>query len=247
MAKINTIIIDDEIDACEGLQLLLSDQEDIQVVSVCRNGREAIQSINRLKPQLIFLDIQMPGFNGFEVLEQLDAEFMPSVIFVTAYDEYALDAFQVHALDYLQKPFTDERFFQALDYARERIKNGKSGSIKELLDGSAQVKAPDGKLKIKASGKIHFLDYTDLIRIEGFDYYIKVHSAEKVYLVRESLKSIVKRLPGQFVRIHKSNVINLNHLKSLEPLSRGNYEVVLTTGDQLLMSKTYRDQLKDLL
>lgn len=247
MAKISTIIIDDEIDACEGLQLLLSDQEDIQVVSVCRNGREAIQSINRLRPELIFLDIQMPGFNGFEVLEQLDPGLIPAVIFVTAYDEYALDAFKVHALDYLQKPFTDERFFQALDYAHERITTGKNQAIKELLDKSTPILAPDGKLKIKASGKIHFLDYTDLIRIEGFDYYIKVHSAEKMYLVRESLKSIVQRLPDQFVRVHKSNVINLNHLKSLEPLSRGNYEVTLTTGEQLLMSKTYRDQLKDLL
>lgn len=247
MAKIKTIIIDDEIDACEGLQLLLSDQADIQIVSVCRNGREAVKAIDRLKPELVFLDIQMPGLNGFEVLENLDSGLLPAVIFVTAYDEYALNAFEVHALDYLQKPFTDERFYQALDYARERIKTGLDDGIKSLLHQSTIKHAPEGKLKLKASGKIHFIDYQNITRIEGFDYYIKVHAAARVYLVRESIKNMVQRLPEQFVRVHKSNVINLNHLVSLEPLSRGNYQVTLCTGDKLMMSKTYRDQLKTLL
>lgn len=247
MIKLRTIIIDDEIDACEGLQLLLSDQKDVRVVSICRNGREAVEAINRLKPDLIFLDIQMPGFNGFEVLENLEPGTMPLVIFVTAYDEYALDAFEVHALDYLQKPFTDERFFQALAYARERIKSGTGQDIRQLLETPSFTPAPAGKLKIKASGKIHFLDFNELIRLQGFDYYIKVYFLEEVYLVRESLKNIQKRLPDQFVRIHKSHIVNLNHLRSLEPLSRGNYEVTLSTGDKVLMSKSYRDQLKELL
>ncbi|GAB5522894.1 MAG: LytTR family DNA-binding domain-containing protein [Roseivirga sp.] len=247
MTKIRTIIIDDEIDACEGLQLLLSDQEDIQVVSVCRNGREAVAAINRLKPDLIFLDIQMPGLNGFEVLEKLETTRIPAVIFVTAYDEYALNAFEIHALDYLQKPFTDERFFQALDYARARIQSGVMQDIAQLVAPSEPTPAPSGKLKIKASGKIHFLAYENLTRLEGFDYYIKVHYGQAVYLVRESLKGIIQRLPEQFVRIHKSSIININHLQSLEPLSRGNYEVTLSTGDKLLMSKTYREQLKALL
>ncbi|MCE7991805.1 MAG: response regulator transcription factor [Roseivirga sp.] len=247
MNKIRTIIIDDEIDACEGLQLLLSDQKDMQVVSVCRNGREAVAAINRLKPELIFLDIQMPGLNGFEVLENIDSAFLPAVIFVTAYDEYALNAFEVHALDYLQKPFTDDRFLLALDYARERIRTGTDDSIKSLLEPSSFKPTPEGKLKLKASGKIHFIDYEDLSRIEGFDYYIKVHAGGNVYLVRESIKNIIQRLPQQFVRIHKSNVINLDQLVSLEPLSRGNYQVTLSTGDEVMMSKTYRDQLKDLL
>ncbi len=246
LTKLRTIVIDDEIDACEGLQLLLSDQEDIQVVSVCRNGREAVAAINRLTPDLIFLDIQMPGLNGFEVLERLESARLPAVIFVTAYDEFALNAFEVHALDYLQKPFTDERFFQALDYARERIESGITQDITQLVAPSEPTPAPSGKLKIKASGKIHFLAYESLTRLEGFDYYIKVHHEQQVYLVRESLKGIIGRLPEQFVRIHKSNIININHLQSLEPLSRGNYEVTLSTGDKLLMSKTYREQLKAL-
>jgi two-component system LytT family response regulator len=246
LTKISTIIVDDEIDACEGLQLLLSGQEDIEVVSICRNGREAISSIRKHQPHLVLLDIQMPGFNGFEVLEQLDQQTLPAVIFVTAYDEYALDAFRVHALDYLQKPFTDERFFQALDYARRRL-NADNEKLRTLLEKPASSKAPAGKLKIKASGKIHFIDHQQLLRIEGFDYYIKVHTADKMYLVRESLKGILSRLPEPFVRTHKSTVINLEHLASLEPLSRGNYEATLSDGSKVLMSKSYRDQLSELL
>lgn len=247
MTKLKTIIVDDEIDACEGLQLLLADQADIQVISVCRNGREAIAAINRHTPDLVFLDIQMPGFNGFEVLERLNSPMLPAIIFVTAYDEYALDAFQVHALDYLQKPFTDERFHKALNYARERLKTGQTSSAHQLLGTHESGPSPSGKLKIKASGKIHFIDFAELTMIKGFDYYIKVHTTQSVYLVRESLKSILERLPVQFVRIHKSSLINLNQLKSLEPLSRGNYEVLLATGDKLIMSKGYREKLKDLL
>lgn len=246
MTKISTIIVDDEIDACEGLQLLLSGQEDIEVVSICRNGREAISSISKYQPALVLLDIQMPGFNGFEVLEQLDQQTLPAVIFVTAYDEYALDAFRVHALDYLQKPFTDARFFQALDYARKRI-NADNDNLRTLLEKPASAKAPAGKLKIKASGKIHFIDHQQLLRVEGFDYYIKVHTADNMYLVRESLKGILSRLPDSFVRTHKSTVINLKHLSSLEHLSRGNYEATLSDGSKVLMSKSYRSLLSELL
>ncbi len=247
MTNLRTIIIDDEIDACEGLQLLLSGQDGLQVISVCRNGREAVEAINRLRPDLIFLDIQMPGLNGFEVLENLEPGNLPLVIFITAYDEYALNAFEVHALDYLQKPFTDERFFQALAYAKERINSGSGQNLQGLLEAPQLSPSPAGKLKIRASGKIHFLDFKELIRLQGFDYYIKVYFQKEVYLVRESLKCILERLPEQFIRVHKSHIINLNQLRSMEPLSRGNYEVTLSNGDKVVMSKSYRHQLKVLL
>ena len=159
MNKIKTIIIDDEIDACEGLQLLLSGESDMDLLSVCRNGGEAVQSISKLKPDLIFLDIQMPIMNGFEVLDQVAKIHLPFVVFVTAYDEYALDAFKVHALDYLQKPFTDDRFYDTLEHARQQIRSKKNTALPALLATPNASELIPGKLKIKASGIIYYLKY----------------------------------------------------------------------------------------
>ena len=247
MTKLNTIIVDDEIDACEGIALLLSGQQDINIVATCRTFGEAVEQINALQPDLVFLDIQMPGGNGFEVLKNLKPEVQPVIVFVTAYDEYALEAFEVHALDYLLKPFTDDRFFQALDRAREQLKHQTRPRYNALHDSAQAILPLDGRLKIRSSGKVMLLEMDEVIYFEGFDYYIKVHTATRFYLVRESLKQLLTRLPKRYVRIHKSSIINLSHLKSLEPLSRGNYEVTLSHGKQLVLSRNYRDSLSDWL
>lgn len=243
LTKISTLIADDELDACEGLQMLLSADEDIQVVSICRNGSEAVRSINQHKPDLVFLDIQMPGGNGFEVLDQLS--YRPSaIVFVTAYDEYALNAFEVHALDYLQKPFSDERFYDMLSHVKQQLQKQE---FKDLSTIENSLEALPNKLKIKSSGITYLLNYEELLHIEGYDYYIKVHTVSQSYLVRESLKKLLERLPKQFRQIHKSHIINTQHLRSLEPLSRGAYELTLSNGKLVAASRNYRHQLVDFL
>ena len=246
---ITVLIIDDEIEAREGLTLLLQNEADLNIIGACKDGLEAQETIKALKPDLIFLDVQMPGKNGFEVLESLTPDELPLVVFITAYDEYALEAFRVHALDYLQKPFTNQRFSECLDHVRTQIQLKSKGSLEGLqkllkeFQGSSEIDHGKDRLKFRSSGKIYFLNTDDIIWVEGFDYYIKIHDAARFYLVRESLTNIIKELPPEFIRIHKSAIINKNFLLSMEPLSRGNYQVELKNGKQLIMSKLYKDKL----
>lgn len=244
---ITVLIVDDEIEACEGVALLLARESDFKILGTSRNGEEAIAAIRLLKPDLVFLDIQMPDKNGFEVLESLTHTELPMVVFVTAYDEYALQAFRVHALDYLQKPFTDQRFTECLDHVRSQMQSTSFQSIerlKKLLDDlrEGSVKSQQNQLKFRSSGKIYFMDTKDIIWVEGFDYYTKIHDASKFYLVRDTLRNILTQLPTEFIRIHKSAIINKTFLVSLEPLSRGNYQAELKNGKQLIMSKFYKDK-----
>ena len=246
---ISALIVDDEIEAREGLALLLSHESDFKLIGMSKDGEEAVEHIRSLKPDMIFLDVQMPGNNGFEVLASLAPDEMPRVVFVSAYDEYALEAFRVHALDYIQKPFTDDRFSECLDHVRSELENKSLRSLEGLKSLMKEFQNPlEGnpekhRLKFRSSGKIYFMDTDDIIWIEGFDYYIKVHTQEKFYLVRESLIGIMDQLPPEFIRIHKSTIINQNHLISMEPQSRGNYQIDLKNGKQLVMSKTYKDKL----
>ena len=246
MNKHRVIIVDDEIDACEGLQVLLANQDDLAVVSVCRNGTEAVRAINQHQPDLVFLDIQMPGLNGFEVLDQVKLDQWPAIIFTTAFDEYALHAFEVHALDYLQKPFTDERFYDALEHARQRMVKEPVTSQKVLLSPE-QVDPVENRLRLKSGGTIYLLDYDEVIWLEGFDYYIKVHTADRFYLVRDSLKRIIQRLPESFKQVHKSSIVNKRHIRAIEPRSRGAYELSLSHGKTVVLSRNYREQLADWL
>lgn len=245
------IIVDDEIDACEGLAALLADDESIELAAICRNGKEALVAIRDDRPDLLFLDIQMPGMNGFEVIQQLHVAPLPFIIFTTAFDEFALDAFRVHALDYLLKPFTDERFYDALDHAKRVLAQKQSGQYASKLKSLLQDWKPDtdtvspppipARLLIRSSGKTHFLAHEQVVWVEGFDYYLKVHEVTHFHLVRESLKHLLTRLPAHFIRIHKSTIINTHHLLELEPASRGNCHLLLSNGKRLLMSKKYRE------
>ncbi|MEP1093770.1 MAG: LytTR family DNA-binding domain-containing protein [Cyclobacteriaceae bacterium] len=245
---ITVLIVDDEIEACEGVALLLAREPDFKILGTSRNGEEALESIRLLKPDLVLLDIQMPDKNGFEVLESIKYTELPMVVFITAYDEYALQAFRVHALDYLQKPFTDQRFSDCLDHVRSQVQSKSLQSIERLrkllddLQEGSVVKSQQNQLKFRSSGKIYFMDTDDIIWVEGFDYYIKIHINSKFYLVRDTLRNILNQLPPAFIRIHKSAIINKAYLVSLEPLSRGNYQVELKNGKRLIMSKFYKDQ-----
>lgn len=256
--KIRTLIVDDEAEAREGGRLLLQKDADIALVGMCKNGLEAIQMIKEEKPDLVLLDIQMPEINGFEVLSSLVENSMPTVIFITAYDQYALKAFEIHAVDYLLKPFTDERFFQALNYAKQHINSTSLNSVHQKLHNlidSYQAQIPEQtdhlvqevnlrseRLIIKSSGKIVFMQLPEIIWIEAYDYYIKIHLKDKTYLVRESMKRMNEKLPAkQFVRIHKSSIVNLQYVRELEPYQNGEYFVHLSTGQKLKLSRSYRE------
>lgn len=261
MGKIRAIIVDDELQAREGVALLAQADAEVEVLATCSNAVEALDIIYEQHPQLIFLDIQMPRISGFEMLNSIDASFRPEVIFITAYDEYTLKAFEVHAVDYLLKPFSDERFYQALSFAKDRIHqqqlSEKQLQIEQLLQeqqqqasqkGEGSVLASDNgnRLAIKTEGRLHLLPFDQVIWVEAYDYYVKIHTKDRFYLVRDTMKSMESNLPEQqFVRIHKSSIINLHKVKNLDN-DTGN-EVNLTNGQKLRVSRSYLGRFKKML
>jgi two-component system LytT family response regulator len=262
MEKISAIIVDDEPQAREGVALLAQADPDIAVQAVCSNGVEALDAILEQRPQLLFLDIQMPQINGFELLNSIDTAIRPEVIFITAYDEYTLKAFEVHAVDYLLKPFTDERFYKALSFAKARIRQQellqKKHQLEKLLQAQRQEVSqqreasvlsagkPSGRLAVKVEGRVHLLPYRQIIWVEAYDYYVKIHVKERFYLVRDSMKNMERNLPAdQFVRIHKSSIVNLAQIAPIE--NKNADEVQLISGEQLKVSRNYRENFKEKL
>ena len=262
MTKIRAIAVDDEKQAREGLKALLKKDPEVELIACCSNGMEAIASIIKLRPALLFLDIQMPEVNGFEVLNSLPKKNIPPVIFTTAYDQYALKAFEIHAIDYLLKPFTDSRFFQALDYAKEQIRNTTHTQLQKRLLGLLQNYSsleteptrliredsrdfPVKRLVVKTSGKIHILQLRSILFFEACDYYVKIHTDKQEYMVRESLKALTARLPSDsFVRIHRSTIIHIESVQELQPYTNGDFHVTLRNGIRLKGSRTYREVFK---
>lgn len=262
MEKIKSIIVDDEPAAREGVALLVKADPDIIIADICSNGLQALEAIQEHAPDLLFLDIQMPRINGFELLSSISLSQRPEVIFITAYDEYTLQAFEVHAVDYLLKPFSDERFYQALHFAKDRIRQQqllqKQERIDQLLEEQRQKAGQSressvvssekktGRLAVKAEGRVHLLPYQDIIWIEAYDYYVKIHVKERFFLVRDSMKNMERNLPEeQFVRIHKSSIVNLAQVSSIHH-EQGD-EVNLKTGGSLKVSRNYRDKIKERL
>lgn len=258
-AKIRTIIVDDEPLARRNLRVLLERDPQIEILEECRNGREAVKAINTLSPDLIFLDIQMPEMDGFDVLERVGPAHIQAIIFVTAFDQYALKAFDVHALDYLLKPFDDERFARALERAKSQIAareiNQLSGRLLALLEereterkGSTRDSAYLTRLMIKASSRMMLLKVDEIDFIEADGNYAKLHVGRKTHLLREKMNDLEGRLdPAKFVRIHRSIIVNLDRIKELHPHFNGDYVVVLEDGRQLKLSRTRREHLESRL
>ena len=255
-AKIKTLIIDDEPLARRNLRLLLEKDPQIEILEECRNGREAVKAINALSPDLIFLDIQMPEMDGFDVLARVGPEHIHAIIFVTAFDQYALKAFDVHALDYLLKPFDDERFLHALERAKTQIEAREidrlSKRLLALLEGreSERKGAKEQtnyltRLMVKVAGRVTLLKVEEIDFIEADGNYAKLHVGRKSHLLREKMNELEGRLdPAKFVRIHRSAIVNLDRIKEMHPHFNGDYIVVLEDGRQLRLSRTRRENLE---
>ena len=252
--RIRTLIVDDEPLARRNLRVLLEKDPQIEIIEECRNGREAVKAINTLSPDLIFLDIQMPEMDGFDVLEHVGPEHIQAIIFVTAFDQYALKAFDVHALDYLLKPFDDERFAHALKRAKAQIAaheiNRLSKRLLALLEERESERKVDRKgyltrLMIKDAGRMTLLKVDDIDFIEADGNYAKLHTGRKTHLLREKMNDLEGRLdPAKFVRIHRSVIVNLDRIKEMHPHFNGDYIVVLQDGRQLRLSRSRRENLE---
>jgi two-component system LytT family response regulator len=257
--KIRTLIVDDEPLARRTLRELLQDDPDIEIIGECSDGLEAVAFIAEQSPDLLFLDIQMPGLNGFEALAQTEPGRIPAIIFVTAYDQYALQAFEVHALDYLLKPFNDKRFEEALRQAKSHIElkeiNKISRSLLNLLgEGAGNEPAVASRksfltrFMIKAEGRVVFIKATDVDWIAADDYFIKLHVRGRFHLLRMSLNELEEKLdPKAFLRIHRSTIVNFDSVRELQQTPRGEYVVVLKNGTELKLSRGRRERLEQLL
>ncbi|HSE43469.1 MAG TPA: LytTR family DNA-binding domain-containing protein [Acidobacteriota bacterium] len=249
---IRVCIVDDEPIACRRIQRLLKDDPSIEIVKICNNGEQATDAIRKLSPDLVFLDIQMPRMDGFEVLKSLQGENMPHVIFVTAYDRYAIQAFEVHALDYLLKPFDTERFEEAITRAKAQIQQDRNRTLnKGLYALLEEMKTPPRyleRLVIKASGRVFFLKTEEIDWIEAQGKYVSIHAGKDEHLVREGMNTLENELdPKKFVRIHKSTIVNVDRIQQLQTWFHGDYRVILHNGTTLTLSRRYRQRLDELL
>jgi two-component system, LytTR family, response regulator len=243
---IRTLIVDDEPLARTRLRSLLEREPDVTVVGECGDGRRAVALVDELEPDLLFLDVQMPVLDGFGVLEALDPDRMPAVIFVTAYDRYAIRAFDVHALDYLLKPFDRDRFQRALARARSQIAANEKAQV--LPHYGPSQRRPLQRLVIKSLERVFFLRLEEIDWIEAAGNYVKLHVGAETYLRRETMTALEDRLnTDQFVRVHRSTIVNLDRIQELQAWFHGDYKVILHDGTQLTLSRGYREKLQEQL
>lgn len=251
--RIRVLIVDDEAHARTRLRQSLKGEADVEVIGECANGREALETIPRTKPDLVFLDIQMPRLTGFDVCEQLREAGgpLPFIIFCTAYNQYAVKAFEVHAIDYLLKPFGHERFGQALAHARAelgRTQPAPADNLAALLkDLRAGAKTND-RLVFKQDGRVIIVQTGTIDWLEADGNYVRIHCGSVAHYVRETLASMEAQLPAdKFMRVSRSAIVNLDHIKEFQPLFHGEYAVLLQSGAKLTLSRSYRDRLERLL
>jgi two-component system LytT family response regulator len=250
MKKIRTLVVDDEPLARERLASLLQPLEDVELVGECRDGEEAVIALHDLTPDLVFLDIQMPGMSGFDVIDAVGTDKMPLVIFVTAYDQHALRAFQVRALDYLLKPFDRERFTEALQRARQQLERDDSGDIGRRLLALVKDLRRDppraDRLVVKSGGRLFFLRTDEIDWVEAAGNYVRLHVGNTSHLLRETMTAMEARLdPERFVRIHRCRIVNVDRIQEMQPWLNGEYAVVLRTGARLTLSRGYREKLQE--
>jgi two-component system LytT family response regulator len=248
MTKTRTLIADDEPLARERLRQLLQNEPEIEIVGECADGREAVEAIRKESPDLLFLDVQMPELDGFGVVEAIGTEPAPVIVFVTAYDQFALRAFEVHAVDYLLKPFDRERFQTALRRALERVRHREGRALTQQLSALLAEGKPPPKplerLAVKSGGRALLVKTDDIDWIEAADNYVTLHVGKESHLLRDTVSALEGRLaPEKFVRISRSTIVNVERVKELRPLFHGEYAVTLHNGTRLTLSRRYRHKL----
>jgi two-component system LytT family response regulator len=246
---IRTLIVDDEPLARHRLRALLEVDPEITVVGESADGEQAVADLQKLRPDLAFLDVQMPVLDGFGVLEALAGEPLPVVIFVTAYDRYAVKAFEVHALDYLLKPFDKERFAAALQRAKDHVRRAEALTLEERLRKLLQAvpQRPDSpdRLVVKSGGRVYFVRVADIDWIEAAGNYVRLHVGKEDHLLRQTLGALESKLdPSRFVRIHRSTIVNVERIRELQPAFHGDYVIILHDGTELALSRSCRDKLE---
>lgn len=248
--KIRTLIVDDEPLAREWVRNGLQEEADVEIVAECGDGFEAVKAVTELKPDLMVLDVQMPGLDGFGVLASLEPQDLPAVIFVTAFDRYALKAFEAHAVDYLMKPFSSERLHEALERARAEVDRSSSRDLKAalnaLLEDIQRERAYPEWLLIKKDDRSVFLRVADIDWIESSRNNVRLHVGKEIYVFHETTSGIEAKLdPKKFFRIHRSTIVNIEKIKEMHPWFNGDYAVTLKDGTKLTLSSTYRERLKE--
>ncbi|MCZ6767132.1 MAG: LytTR family DNA-binding domain-containing protein [bacterium] len=254
MTQITALIVDDEPLARDKIRTHLRSHPEIAIIGECGDGPSAVRAVHSLKPNLLFLDVQMPGSDGFTVLESIDVNPMPAIVFVTAFDKYAVRAFEVHALDYLLKPFDRQRFDEALSRVVRQI-NQQNTSQNRLLDLMEELKSGGTsadryaqRLVVRTHGRIIFLGTDEIDWIESAANYVRLHVGKESHLMRETMAGIESRLdPKDFVRIHRSYIARIDRIREMEHWSHGEYVLILKDGTQLTSSRGYRDQVGALL
>ena len=270
MQSIRTLVVDDEPEAREGLLRLLGCDPQVEVVGECATGRQAVDAITRLQPDVVLLDVQMPELDGFGVLDALDPAALPmAVVFVTAYDAYAVRAFEAHALDYLLKPYSDERFAAAMAQVKERVQQRRVGELGRKLAELLQERAAPAagvvgddasslggiaspapaeyldRIVVRHARNISFVRVVDIDWIGAADYYAKLHVGGRTHLIRETMQQLETKLdPRRFVRIHRSAIVNVDRVKVIQPYFHGGHVVVLDDGTKLVMSRGRRETLE---
>lgn len=248
LSPARVLIVDDEPFAREKIRGFLAEEADFYVIGECGNGEEALRAMQTQQPEVVFLDIQMPRMNGFEVLQQLDTARLPTIVFVTAFDEFALNAFETHALDYLLKPFDFERFQKTLARLREHLKLRQAAELNSKLEQLLQQlhsgPAYLQRLMIKSRGDIYFVKTADIDWIEAAGNYITLHTGKKTHLLRDSISNMQRKLdPARFARIHRSQIVNVDRIRKLNSDLHGDYFITMQDGTSLILSRTYRDNL----
>ena len=249
--EVRVMLVDDEPLGRERLRSLLSRETGVSLVGEASDGESAVGAIRNHRPDLVFLDVQMPGLTGFGVLERLGADVPPAVVFVTAHDRFALEAFEVHAVDYLLKPFDRERFQKALQRAVDRLRSARPDELSARLTAMiAQLQPPPApprtpeRIPVKTGNKVSFVALTDIDWVGSADNYVELHVGGHSHLLRETMGSMETRLPAdKFVRLSRTSIVNTDRVKELQPLFHGEYSVTLKNGTKLTLSRSHRDQL----
>lgn len=251
---IRTLIVDDEPLARDAIRVLLRNDPDIEIAGECRDGQSAVDTLRAGNIDLIFLDVQMPGMTGFDVVKEIGPEKMPVIIFVTAFDNHAVAAFEAQALDYLLKPIDDDRFERSLVRAKRRLNQSSESKLAQQLSKALELlesknaaithKTP-AKLALKTSTRVVFVDPSEIDWIEAADYCLRVHIGTTAHLLRESMQTMQQRLDDtMFVRIHRSSIVNVDRIREIQPLFHGDYVVVLIDGTKLRVSRSRRHALE---